>query len=154
MGQEGNSERGAMGYERLETQLNAIEKTVVEVRAALTQVIELAKHVALLQERAEHHREETSQMEQRFSASYKELKAQADTEGQERQRSAERVHTRLDAMKRIVHLTIGGAIVVSALLAYAAESAKVLLTEVVRLHDAELLLSQRVKILEDQTKGK
>ena len=138
---------------RLETGQHRIENS-------LGQVIELAKHVALLQERAENHRDETAQLELRFEKQFTAIDKRFDVgqgalsaEVLEREGSARKIHLRVDELRRWVYMVMGGGVVVGALLVYAAESGKTLLAEVVRLHDSELLLKQRVEALELKMKG-
>lgn len=130
---------------RLETGQHRIE-------SSLGQVIELAKHVALLQERAENHRSETAAMESRFTSTIGKLDDTVTKGIEERERSVKKVHERIDALQKWVWMVMGGGLVVGSLLVYVGESAKGLVVEVVRLHDSELLLKQRVENLEKRAK--
>ena len=126
---------------RLETGQQRIENS-------LGQVIELAKHVALLQDRAETHRSETAAMELRFTSGLNKLDGTVGKAIEERERSIKKVHERVDALQKWVWMVMGGGLVVGSLLVYVGESAEGLMAEVVRLHDSELLLKHRIENLE------
>lgn len=130
---------------RLETGQQRIENS-------LGQVIELAKHVALLQDRAETHRSETAAMESRFTSGLDKLDGTVGKAIEERERSIKKVHERIDGLQKWVWLVMGGGLVVGSLLVYVGESTKGLVSELVRLHDSELLLKQRIEGLEKQRK--
>lgn len=132
--------------------LTHIESGMNRLEMAMSQVIDLTKHVALLQERADNHRADTQAMDTRYGNALRDLNESLKTAAEERERSIKKVHERIDGLQKWVWMVMGGGIVVGSLLIYAGESAKGLVSEVVRLHDSELLLKQRVEGLEKQRK--
>lgn len=146
------SERMDMGLETLQVELQNIKAGQARIENSMGQIIELTKHVALLQDRAENHRSETAAMESRFTSTVGKLDDTVTKGIEERERSIKKVHERIDALQKWVWMVMGGGLVVGSLLVYVGESAKGLITEVVRLHDSELLLKQRVENLEKRTR--
>lgn len=146
------SESTKMGIETLQAELQNIKAGQVRIENSMGQIIELTKHVALLQDRAENHRSETAAMESRFTSSIDKLDDTVGKGIEERERSIKKVHERIDGLQKWVWMVMGGGLVVGSLLVYVGESAKSLVAEVVRLHDSELLLKQRVESLEKRTK--
>jgi hypothetical protein len=146
------SESTKMGIETLQAELQNIKAGQVRIENSMGQIIELTKHVALLQDRAENHRSETAAMESRFTSSIDKLDDTVGKGIEERERSIKKVHERIDGLQKWVWMVMGGGLVVGSLLVYVGESAKGLVAEVVRLHDSELLLKQRVENLEKRTK--
>jgi len=146
------SESTKMGIETLQAELQNIKAGQVRIENSMGQIIELTKHVALLQDRAENHRSETAAMESRFTSSIDKLDDIVCKGIEERERSIKKVHERIDGLQKWVWMVMGGGLVVGSLLVYVRESAKSLVVEVVRLHDSELLLKQRVEMLEKQSK--
>lgn len=146
------SEKMDMGLETLQVELQNIKAGQARIENSMGQIIELTKHVALLQDRAENHRSETAAMESRFTSSIDKLDDTVGKGIEERERSIKKVHERIDALQKWVWMVMGGGLVVGSLLVYVGESAKGLVAEVVRLHDSELLLKQRVENLEKRTR--
>lgn len=146
------SESTKMGIETLQAELQNIKAGQVRIENSMGQIIELTKHVALLQDRAESHRSETAAMESRFTSSIDKLDDTVGKGIEERERSIKKVHERIDGLQKWVWMVMGGGLVVGSLLVYVGESAKGLIAEVVRLHDSELLLKQRVENLEKRTR--
>lgn len=141
-----------MSLESLQVELQNIKAGQARIETSMGQIIELTKHVALLQDRAENHRSETAAMESRFTSTVSKLDDTVTKGIEERERSIKKVHERVDALQKWVWMVMGGGLVVGSLLVYVGESAKGLVTEVVRLHDSELLLKQRVENLEKRTR--
>lgn len=141
-----------MGLESLQVELQNIKAGQARIENSMGQIIELTKHVALLQDRAENHRSETAAMESRFTSAVGKLDDTVAKGSEERERSIKKVHERIDALQKWVWMVMGGGLVVGSLLVYVGESAKGLVAEVVRLHDSELLLKQRVENLEKRTR--
>lgn len=137
-----------MGLESLQVELQNIKAGQARIENSMGQIIELTKHVALLQDRAETHRSETAAMEARFASTTDKLDDTVSKGIEERERSIKKVHERIDGLQKWVWMVMGGGLVVGSLLVYVGESAKGLVSEVVRLHDSELLLKQRVEGLE------
>lgn len=140
-----------MSLESLQVELQNIKAGQARIENSMGQIIELTKHVALLQDRAENHRSETAAMESRFTSTVGKLDGTVTKGIEERERSIKKVHERIDALQKWVWMVMGGGLVVGSLLVYVGESAKGLVAEVVRLHDSELLLKQRVENLEKRT---
>lgn len=147
-----DSEKMNMGLETLQVELQNIKAGQIRIENSMGQIIELTKHVALLQDRAENHRSETAAMESRFTSSIDKLDDIVTKGIEERERSIKKVHERIDGLQKWVWMVMGGGLVVGSLLVYVGESAKGLIAEVVRLHDSELLLKQRVENLEKRTR--
>lgn len=141
-----------MGLESLQVELQNIKAGQARIENSMGQIIELTKHVALLQDRAENHRSETAAMESRFTSTVGKLDDTVTKGIEERERSIKKVHERIDALQKWVWMVMGGGLVIGSLLVYVGESAKGLIAEVVRLHDSELLLKQRVENLEKRTR--
>lgn len=141
-----------MSLESLQVELQNIKAGQARIENSMGQIIELTKHVALLQDRAENHRSETAAMESRFTSTVGKLDDTVTKGIEERERSIKKVHERVDALQKWVWMVMGGGLVVGSLLVYVGESAKGLVAEVVRLHDSELLLKQRVENLEKRTR--
>lgn len=141
-----------MSLESLQVELQNIKAGQARIENSMGQIIELTKHVALLQDRAENHRSETAAMESRFTSTVGKLDDTVTKGIEERERSIKKVHERVDALQKWVWMVMGGGLVVGSLLVYVGESAKGLIAEVVRLHDSELLLKQRVENLEKRTR--
>lgn len=141
-----------MSLESLQVELQNIKAGQARIENSMGQIIELTKHVALLQDRAENHRSETAAMESRFTSTVGKLDDTVTKGIEERERSIKKVHERIDALQKWVWMVMGGGLVVGSLLVYVGESAKGLIAEVVRLHDSELLLKQRVENLEKRTR--
>ena len=141
-----------MSLESLQVELQNIKAGQARIENSMGQIIELTKHVALLQDRAENHRSETAAMESRFTSTVSKLDDTVTKGIEERERSIKKVHERVDALQKWVWMVMGGGLVVGSLLVYVGESAKELVAEVVRLHDSELLLKQRVENLEKRTR--
>lgn len=136
----------------VKAKLSHIETGLIRLETAMVQVIDLTKHVALLQERADNHKADTQAMDGRYSSALRDLTDSLKHAVEERERSIKKVHERLDGLQRWVYMVMGGGLVVASLLVYAAESGKTLLTEVVRLHDSELLIKTRMDRLEKDGK--
>lgn len=141
-----------MSLESLQVELQNIKAGQARIENSMGQIIELTKHVALLQDRAENHRSETAAMESRFTSTVGKLDGTVTKGIEERERSIKKVHERIDALQKWVWMVMGGGLVVGSLLVYVGESAKGLVAEVVRLHDSELLLKQRIENLEKRTR--
>lgn len=146
------SEKMGVNLESLQVELRNIKAGQIRIENSMGQIIELTKHVALLQDRAETHRSETAAMESRFTSGLDKLDDTVGKGIEERERSIKKVHERIDGLQKWVWMVMGGGLVVGSLLVYVGESAKGLVSEVVRLHDSELLLKQRVEGLEKQRK--
>lgn len=136
----------------VKAKLSHIETGLIRLETAMVQVIDLTKHVALLQERADNHRADTQAMDNRYASALRDLTDNLKHAVEEREQSIKKVHERIDALQKWVWMVMGGGLVVGSLLVYVGESAKGLVAEVVRLHDSELLLKQRVGNLEKRTR--
>lgn len=151
---------GTVSLETLQAELGAIKAGQARVEQSLGQIIDLTKHVALLQERADNHRSETAAMDARYAAqlqkvdnAFTDLRHDIKTAVDERERSIKKVHERVDGQQKWIWTVFGGAMLASALMVYAAAGVEKLITEVVRLHDAELRASIRIDRLEKHSDG-
>ncbi|KAF0813582.1 hypothetical protein IGB42_01933 [Andreprevotia sp. IGB-42] len=126
-------------------ELRYIKDSLTRVEGVLGQVVELTKHVALVNERTENHRQDTEAMDRRLTTQTLRIEDDLRGEKQLREDAVSKVHSRVDTLKRWVYMVMGGGIVVGGLLAYAGESAKELLREIARLHDESLAQGIEIK---------
>lgn len=143
-----------------QVQFSHINRQLDEIKNAIVQLTDLAKSVAILNERYEAHRDETRAMSTRINGEINDLVEEQERiknglgENIEALRAAlhennNEVHARISRMQKWVYTVSGGGLVVLAILGWVGDASKELLKEFVSLRDTS---HEQARLIEDMRK--